>query len=127
MKNLIIVAILMITLTATSQVNLNKKGSQIYNDFNSEHIEYKTSPKGKLYLEFYPYPNAVVHYYLNQDSICTSILIWAITEEVANHIIDTYNARGYFKVYDEWMLRDEGIVYTIYHYKDESGDFFYWY
>lgn len=127
MKSLFIVAVLMITLTASSQVNLNKKGNQIYNDFKFENIEYKTSPKGQLYLEFYPNLDVIVHYYLNTDSICTSILIWAITKKAADHIIDTYNARGYFKVYDyEWLTRDGEIVYSIYHFKEDNGDFFYW-
>ena len=127
MKNLFVIFVLMITLSANSQVSLNKTGKQLYNDFKSEDIEYKTSPQGRLYLERYPHPDVVVHYYLNQDSLCTSILIWAITEETANHIINTYNDRRYLKVYDyEWLVRDEGIVYSILHYEDESGDFFYW-
>ena len=127
MKNLFVIFDLMITLSAYSQVSLNKTGKQLYNDFKSEDIEYKTSPQGRFYLERYPHPDVIVHYYLNQDSICISILIWAITEETANHIINTYNERRYLKVYDyEWLVRDEGIVYSILHYKDESGNYFYW-
>jgi|LakMenE18May11ns_1017448.scaffolds.fasta_scaffold9732332_1 hypothetical protein len=126
MKNLLIAAVLMITLTANSQVSLNKTGKELYNDFKFEGIEYKHSPQGRFYLERYPHSDVIVNYYLDADSICTSILILAITKEAADYIINTYNTRKYFKVYDGWMLRDNGIVYSIYHYKDESGYFFYW-
>lgn len=128
MKNLFIIAVLMITLTANSQISLNKTGEEIYNHFESEGIEYHNLPKGESYLLRYIDSDIVIYYYLNKNDICTSILVWALTEEISNIISDVYTARDYLKMSDnEWLIREEGVVYKILHYKDEKlGNFFYW-
>jgi hypothetical protein len=127
MKNLFIVAALMITLVAKSQINLNKTAKELYAEFKSDSLVYKNAPDGQLYLAQFVNDDLIIQYFFNADSICTSMLINTFSRKEAVKIINSYKAKGYLKVYDEWLIRDDGYIYTILHYKDESGNFFFWY
>jgi hypothetical protein len=127
MKNLFIVAALMITLVANSQINLNKTAEELYNEFKSDSLVYKNAPDGQLYLAHYVNEDLIIQYFFSVDSVCISMLINTFSKKEANKIIDSYTNKGYFKVYDEWLVRDNGNIYTILHFKDEGGNYFYWY
>jgi hypothetical protein len=127
MKNLFIVAALMITLVAKSQIILDKTANQIYTQFESDSLVYKNTPDGQLYLAHYVNEDLIIQYFFSVDSVCISMLVNAFSKKEANKIIDSYTAKGYFKVYDEWLVRDNGNIYTILHFKDEGGNYFYWY
>jgi hypothetical protein len=127
MKNLLIVAALMITLTANSQIILDKTANQIYTQFESDSLVYKNAPDGQLYLAHYVNEDLIIQYFFSVDSVCISMLVNAFSKKEANKIINSYTSKGYFKVYDEWLVRDNGNIYTILHFKDEGGNYFYWY
>jgi hypothetical protein len=127
MKNLLIAAVLMITLTANSQINLDKTAKELYTEFQSDSLVYKNAPDGQLYLAHYVNEDLIIQYFFSVDSVCISMLVNAFSKKEANKIIDSYTAKGYFKVYDEWLVRENGNIYTILHFKDEGGNYFYWY
>ena len=81
-----------------------------------------------MYLTFYPDPNVLVNYYLDADSVCTSVTIQAFTQEMTDFIIDNYTRKGYLKTDDGWLMRDGGVIYKIYHYNEKpENNLFLWY
>jgi hypothetical protein len=128
MKNLFIVVALMITLAANSQARLNKPAKEIYNEFELDGIEYINDSEVGLYLSFYPDSNVLVNYYLDADSICTSVSIQTFTQEMTNFIIDNYNKKGYLKVEDGWLMRGSGVIFKIVHQiNEDNSNLFFWY
>lgn len=128
MKNLFIIVALMITLAANSQARLGSKAQDIYNEFELDGIEYINDSEVGLYLSFYPDSNVLVNYYLDADSICTSVSIQTFTEEMTNFIINNYTRKGYLKINDGWLMRDVDIIFKIVHQINEDGsNLFFWY
>ena len=127
-KNLFIIVALMITLAANSQSRINYKAQYIFDEFKEDSILYKHDPDGGLYLLFYPDPNVSVQYFFNPDSVCTSVLICTRTQEMTDFIINNYTRKGYLKVDDGWLMRDNDIIFKIIHFINEEGfNMFYWY
>jgi len=104
-----------------SQSRLYHKAAVIYKEFELDSIKYKNDSGGRLYLEFYPDSNVVVHYYLNQDSICTSVLIQSFTQEMTDFLIGNYTQRGYLKIQEGWLISDNDLVVKIKHTINEYG------
>lgn len=128
MKNLFIIAALMITLTANSQVRLNRSAQNIYNEFELDGIEYVNDTAVGLYLTFYPDPNILVNYYLNADSICTSVTVQTFTQEMADFIIGIYTEEGYLKTDTGWLMRtDYGISKIVHIIEEDNSNVFFWY
>jgi hypothetical protein len=128
MKNLFIIAALMITLAANSQARLNNTSQEIYDEFELNSIQYVNDPEVGLYLSFYPDPNVLVNYYLDEDSICTSVSIQTFTKEMTDFIIGNYTRKGYLKTNDGWLMRDVDIIFKIVHQINEDGsNLFFWY
>lgn len=128
MKYLFVITALMITISANSQARLGSSAQDIYDEFESQDIEYIDDPEVGLYLSFYPDSNVLVNYYLDADSVCTSVTIQAFTQEMTDFIIDNYTRKGYLKTDDGWLMRDGGVIYKIYHYNEKPGNnLFLWY
>ena len=128
MKNLFIIVALMITLAANSQARLGSRAQDIYDEFESQDIEYIDDPEVGLYLSFYPDSNVLVNYYLDADSVCTSVTIQAFTQEMTDFLISNYTNKGYLKTDDGWLMRDGGVIYKIYHYSEKpENNLFLWY
>jgi hypothetical protein len=128
MKNLFIIVALMITLAANSQARLGKKSQEIYEEFELDGANYINDSEVGLYLTFYPDPNVLVNYYLDSDSVCTSLTIQTFTKEMTDFIIGNYTSKGYLKVDDGWLMRDDDVIYKIVHVIEEDGsNIFFWY
>jgi hypothetical protein len=128
MKYLTVIAAIIISLVANAQSKIGSTAQEIYEEFGSEDITYKYTPDGELYIVNYPDSNITVQYFLNEDSICTSMLIGVYTKEMTDSIIGNYTRKGYLKTYDGWLMRDNGVIYTIRYFEDENvGSSFYWY
>jgi hypothetical protein len=128
MKNLFVIVALMITLAANSQARLNKSAQVIFNEFELDGIQYVNDPEVGLYLTFYPDSNVIVNYYLDADSICTSVSIQTFTKEMSDFIIGNYTKKGYLKVEDGWLMRGDNTVFKIVQMIQEDGtDVFFWY
>jgi hypothetical protein len=104
-----------------SQSRLYHKAKVIFKEFELDSIKYKNDSNGRLYLEFYPDSNVVVHYYLNQDSICTSVLIQSFTQEMTDFLIENYLQRGYLKIQEGWLISDNDLVVKVKHTINEYG------
>jgi hypothetical protein len=127
-KNLFIIVALMITLVANSQARLGKKSQDIFDEFEEDSIIYRYDPDGGLYLLFYPDPNVCVQYFLDKDSVCTSMLLQTFTQEMTDFIIGNYTKKEYLKIDSGWLMRDNDIIFEILHIKKEDGtNMFYWY
>ncbi len=128
MKNLFIIAALMITLAANSQARLGSTAQAIYDEFELDSVKYIDDSEVGLYLTFYPDPNILVNYYLDADSVCTSVTVQTFTEETTNFIINNYTTKGYLKVDDGWLMRGDDVIYKIVHVIEEDGsNIFFWY
>ena len=128
MKNLFIIAALMITLAANSQARLNISAQEIYDEFELDGVQYINDSTVGLYLTFYPDPNVLVNYYLNADSICTSVTIQTFTKEMTDFIISNYTENGYLKIEDGWLMRGDFAIYKIVHViEEDNSNIFFWY
>jgi hypothetical protein len=121
MKVLFVIYLCLFSLIIHSQSRLYHKAAVIYKEFELDSIKYKNDSGGRLYLEFYPDSNVVVHYYLNQDSICTSVLIQSFTQEMTDFLIGNYTQRGYLKIQEGWLISDNDLVVKIKHTINEYG------
>ena len=121
MKVLFVIYLCLFSLMIHSQSRLYHKAKVIFKEFELDSIKYKNDSNGRLYLEFYPDSNVVVHYYLNQDSICTSVLIQSFTQEMTDFLIRNYLQRGYLKIQEGWLISDNDLVVKIKHTINEYG------
>ena len=121
MKVLFVIYLCLFSLMIHSQSRLYRKATVIFKEFELDSIKYKNDSVGRLYLEFYPDSNVVVHYYLNQDSICTSVLIQSFTQEMTDFLIGNYTQRGYLKIQEGWLISDNDLVVKIKHTINEYG------
>ena len=121
MKVLSVIYLCLFSLMIHSQSRLYHKAKVIFKEFELDSIKYKNDSDGRLYLEFYPDSNVVVHYYLNQDSICTSVLIQSFTQEITDFLIGNYAQRGYLKIHEGWLVSDNDFVVKIKHTINEYG------
>ena len=56
------------------------------------------------------------------------MLISVYSKEMTDSIIRNYTRNGYLETNDGWLMRDNGVIYTIRFFKDENfGNLFYWY
>ena len=120
MKNFFIIIALMISLTANSQARLGVRVQKIYDEFKEDGIKYIIDKEGDSCLLFYPDPDVTVQYYFGKDSICTEVLIQTFTQEMTDFIIGNYTKKEYLKVYDGWLMSDNGIIYKIVHFVKED-------
>lgn len=128
MKNVCIIVALIIALSVNAQARLGSKSQDICEEFNLTDANYINDPEVGLFLKFYPDPNVIVSYYLDKDSICTSVLIQTLTKEMTDFIVDNYTKKGYLKIEDGWLMRDNGFIFKIIQKKDEDeSSLFYWY
>jgi hypothetical protein len=121
MKVLLVIYLCLFSLMIHSQSRLYHKAAVIYKEFELDSIKYKNDSGGRLYLEFYPDSNVVVHYYLNQDSICTSVLIQSFTQDMTDFLIGNYTQSGYLKIHEGWLVSDNDLVIKIIHTINEYG------
>ena len=121
MKVLFVIYSCLFSLIIHSQSRLYHKAAFIFKEFELDCIKYKNDSDGRLYLEFYPDSNVVVHYYLNQDSICTSVLIQSFTQEMTDFLIENYLQRGYLKIQEGWLISDNDLVVKVKHTINEYG------
>jgi hypothetical protein len=128
MKNVCIIVALIIALSTNAQARLGSKSQDICEEFNLNDTNYINDPEVGLFLLFYPDSNVIVSYYLDKDSICTSVLIQTLTKEMTDFIVDNYTKKGYLKIEDGWLMRDNGFIFKIIQKKDEDeSSLFYWY
>ena len=128
MKTLFFIVALMITLATNAQSRLNFSGKEIFDEFKEGGIAYRNDTEVGIYLEYYPDQNVRVTYYLDADSICTTVLIETFTQEMTDFIINNYTKKGYLKVDTGWLMRDNGIIFNITHIVRENGtNVFLWY
>jgi hypothetical protein len=128
MKYLIVIAAIIISLVANAQSKIGSTAQEIYEEFGLEGITYKYTPDGELYIVNYPDSNITVQYFLNEDSICSSMLISVYTQEMTDSIIGNYTRKGYLETDNGWLMRDNGVIYTIRHFEDKNvSNSFYWY
>jgi hypothetical protein len=128
MKYLIVIAAIIISLVTNAQSKIGSTAQEIYEEFGSEGITYKYTPDGELYIVNYPDSNITVQYFLNKDSICSSMLISAYTQELTDSIIENYTRKGYLETNNGWLMRDNGVIYTIRYFEDKNvSSSFYWY
>ena len=121
MKVLFVIYLCLFSLMIHSQSRLYHNAAVIFKEFELDSIKYKNDSDGRLYLEFYPDSNVVVHYYLNQDSICTSVLIQSFTQEMTDFLIDKYTQSGYLKIHEGWLISDNDLVVKVLHIINEYG------
>jgi hypothetical protein len=127
MKNLFIIVALMITLAANSQSRIGHKAKDIFYEFESQGIEYMGS-EDEMYLLYHFNENLIIEYLFNKDSICDRVLVQTFTQEMTDFIVNTYEARGYIKIHDGWLARNNGIIYKIAHkVQDDNTNLFLWY
>ena len=118
----------MIALATNAQSRLNFSGKEIFDEFKEGGIAYRNDTEVGIYLEYYPDQNVRVTYYLDADSICTTVLIETFTQEMTDFIINNYTKKGYLKVDTGWLMRDNGIIFNITHIVRENGtNVFLWY
>ena len=128
MKYLIVIAAIIISLVTNAQARLGSSAREIFYEFELDSVQYISDPEVGLYLTFYPDPNVLVNYYLDADSICTSVTIQTFTKEMTDFIIGNYTSKGYLKVDDGWLMRGNYAIYKIVHSIEEDGsNLFFWY
>ena len=128
MKYLFVITAFMITISANSQARLNRSAQNIYSEFELDGIEYVNDSAVGLYLTFYPDPNILVNYYLNADSICTSVTVQTFTKEMTDFIISIYSEEGYLKTDTGWLMRsDYGISKIVHIIEEDNINIFFWY
>jgi hypothetical protein len=128
MKTFISITACLLSLIVNAQARLGSTAQEIYEEFGSEGITYKYTPDEELYIVNYPDSNITVQYFLSEDSICTSMLIVVYTKEMTDSIIGDYTRKGYLETNDGWLMRDNGVIYTIRYFEDKNvSSSFYWY
>ena len=128
MNYLLVIAAIIISSVTNAQSKIGSSAQEIYEEFGLEGITYKYTPDGELFIVNYPDSNITVQYFLNEDSICSSMLISTYTQELTDSIIGNYTRNGYLETNDGWLMRDNGVIYTIRFFEDENfGNLFYWY
>jgi hypothetical protein len=128
MKYLIVIAAIIISLVANAQSKIGSTAQEIYEEFGFEGISYKYTPDGELFIVNYPDSNTTVQYFLNEDSICSSMLISVYTQEMTDSIIGDYTRKGYLETDNGWLMRDNGVIYTIRYFEVKNvSSSFYWY
>jgi hypothetical protein len=128
MKYLIVIAAIIISLVTNAQSKIGSTAQEIYEEFGLEGITYKYTPDGELFIVNYPDSNITVQYFLNKDSICSSMLISAYTQELTDSIIGNYTRKGYLETNNGWLMRDNGVIYTIRYFEVKNvSSSFYWY
>jgi len=128
MKYLLVIAAIIISLVANAQSKIGSTAQEIYEEFGLEGISYKYTPDGELFVVNYPDSNTTVQYFLNEDSICSSMLISVYTQEMTDSIIGDYTLKGYLETNNGWLMRDNGVIYTIRYFENENfSSSFYWY
>ena len=128
MKYLIVIAAIIISLVTNAQSKIGSTAQEIYEEFGLEGITYKYTPDGELFIVNYPDSNITVQYFLNKDSICSSMLISAYTQELTDSIIGNYTRKGYLETNNGWFMRDNGVIYTIRYFEVKNvSSSFYWY
>jgi hypothetical protein len=127
MKNLLIIAVLMITLTANAQARIGRKADNIFFEFEEQGIKYEKDDES-FFLFYFINDNLSVQYFFDKDSICDRVLIQTFNQEMTDLVIDTYKARDYLKIYDGWLARTNGIIYKIAHkVQEDNTNLFLWY
>ncbi len=117
----------MIKLSTNAQARLGSKSQDICEEFNLTDANYFNDPEVGLFLKFYPDPNVIVSYFLDKDSICTSVLIQTLTKEMTDFIVNNYTKKEYLKTENGWLMRDNEIIFRIIQEKEEDGrSLFYW-
>jgi hypothetical protein len=128
MKNFIFISACLLSLMVNAQARLNIPAKDIYDEFELENIKYINDSEVGLYLTFYPDANVLVNYYLDVDSICTSVTIQTFTKETTNFIINNYTIKGYLKTDTGWLMRSDYGIFKITHVIEEDGsNIFFWY
>jgi hypothetical protein len=128
MKNLFIIVALIIALSTNAQARLGSKSLDICEEFDLSEDSYINDPEVGLFLLFNPDPDVIVSYYLDKDSICTSVLIQTLTKEMTDFMVNNYTKKEYLKIEDGWLMRDNGFIFKIIQKKyDDGGSLFYWY
>lgn len=128
MKYLFVITALIISISANSQARLNTPAQDIYDEFEPENIKYINDSTVGLYLTFYPDPNVLVNYYLNADSICTSVTVQTFTKEMTDFIINNYTIKGYLKTDTGWLMKNDYGISKITHIIEKDGsNIFFWY
>jgi hypothetical protein len=128
MKYLIVIAAIIISLVTNAQSKIGSTAQEINEEFGLEGITYKYTPDGELFIVNYPDSNITVQYFLNKDSICSSMLISAYTQELTDSIIGNYTRKGYLETNNGWLMRDNGVIYTIRYFEVKNvSSSFYWY
>ena len=128
MKNLFIIIALMFTLTATAQARLGSKAKEICEEFDLSEDSYINDPEVGFLLLFKPDPDVIVSYFLDKDSVCTSVLIQTTSQKMTDFIVSNYTRKEYLKMEDGWLMRDNGFIFRIIQKKyDDGGSLFYWY
>ncbi len=128
MKNACIIVALIIALSVNAQARLGSKSQDICEEFNLTDADYINDPEVGLVLMFYPDSNVIVSYFLDKDSICTSVLIQTTSQKMTDFMVSNYTKKEYLKIEDGWLMRDNGFIFKIIQKKyDDGGSLFYWY
>jgi hypothetical protein len=128
MKYLIVIAAIIISLVTNAQSKIGSTAQEIYEELGLEGITYRYTPDGELFIVNYPDSNITVQYFLNKDSICSSMLISAYTQELTDSIIGNCTRKGYLETNNGWLMRDNGVIYTIRYFEVKNvSSSFYWY
>jgi hypothetical protein len=128
MKYLFVITALMFSISANAQARLNISAQDIYEEFEPENIKYINDSEVGLFLTFYPDPNVLVNYYLDADSICTSVTVQTFTKEMTDFIINNYTTKGYLKTDTGWLMRtDYGISKIVHVIEEDGSNIFFWY
>ncbi len=118
----------MFSISANAQARLNISAQDIYEEFEPENIKYINDSEVGLFLTFYPDPNVLVNYYLDADSICTSVTVQTFTKEMTDFIINNYTTKGYLKTDTGWLMRtDYGISKIVHVIEEDGSNIFFWY
>jgi hypothetical protein len=128
MRYLIVISAIIISFVANAQSKIGSTAQEIYEEFGFEGISYQYTPDEELFIVNYPDSNTTVQYFLNEDSICSSMLISVYTQEMTDSIIGDYTRKGYLETNDGWLMRDNGVIYTIRYFEVKNvSSSFYWY
>ena len=82
MKNLFIIVALIIALSTNAQARLGSKSLDICEEFDLSEDSYINDPGVGLFLLFNPDPDVIVSYYLDKDSICTSVYLFYLYNDL---------------------------------------------
>ena len=120
MKSILTILLLMITLNVNSQI-LGWHSRDILKYTQSESLEYSRNDYGVLTtISFETDTNTFIQYFINEDGICYSMVHESYSPETEK-IIKSYNDAGYLKIDEGWLMRDNGIIFKIYYFKQENG------